>query len=150
MLRRFGVNYAIFCLVVDAALVALSLALAEWWRPNLDWLPYSRPLGPLGDEKLVPLEEAIRRFTSRPAARVGLPDRGVMKPGMKADVTIFDAARIRDVSTFIDPTHYSEGVMHVLVNGKAVVSGGNITAERPGEALRGPGYRSAGQAAASR
>lgn len=55
MLRRFGVNYAIFCLVMDAALVAASLVLAEWWRPNLDWLPFSRPLGPLDDEKLVPL-----------------------------------------------------------------------------------------------
>jgi exopolysaccharide biosynthesis polyprenyl glycosylphosphotransferase len=55
VLRRFGVNYAIFCLVMDAALVASSLALAEWWRPNLDWLPFSRPLGPLDDQTLVPL-----------------------------------------------------------------------------------------------
>ena len=60
---------------------------------------------------------------------------------MKADVTIFNPATIRDVSTFVDPTHYSQGIEHVLVNGKAVVAAGKITSERPGEALRGPGYR---------
>ena len=60
---------------------------------------------------------------------------------MKADITIFNAATVRDVSTFVDPTHYSQGIEHVLVNGKAVVSGGNITAERPGQPIRGPAYR---------
>ena len=85
------------------------------------------------DEQLIPLEEAIRRFTSRPAARVGLADRGILTPGMKADITIFNPATIRDVSTFVDPTHYSQGVEHVLVNGTAVVSAGKITRERPGE-----------------
>jgi N-acyl-D-amino-acid deacylase len=106
------------------------------------WGSFARILGKyVRDEQLMPLEEAIRRFTSRPAARVGIADRGILRPGFKADVTIFDAARIRDVSTFVDPTHYSEGVQHVLVNGKAVVSGGKITAERPGQPIRGPGYR---------
>ena len=60
---------------------------------------------------------------------------------MKADVTIFNPATIRDVSTFVDPTHYSEGVQHVLVNGKRVVADGRITAERPGQPIRGPGYK---------
>ena len=106
------------------------------------WGSFARILGKyVRDEQLIPLEEAIRRFTSRPAARVGIADRGILRPGFKADVTIFDAARIRDVSTFVDPTHYSEGVMHVLVNGKAVVSGGKITAARPGQPIRGPGYK---------
>jgi N-acyl-D-aspartate/D-glutamate deacylase len=106
------------------------------------WGSFPRILGKyVRDEQLIPLEEAIRRFTSRPAARLGLADRGLLKPGMKADVTIFNPATIRDVSTFVDPTHYSQGVEHVLVNGKAVVSGGTITAERPGEPIRGPGYR---------
>lgn len=109
------------------------------------WGSFARILGKyVRDEKLIPLEEAIRRFTSRPASRVGLADRGILRPGLKADITIFDPARIRDVSTFIDPTHYSEGVQYVLVNGKAVVSSGKITSERPGEALRGPGYRAPG------
>ena len=106
------------------------------------WGSFARILGKyVRDEKLIPLEDAIRRFTSRPAARVGITDRGILRPGFKADVTIFDAARIRDVSTFVDPTHYSVGVQHVLVNGKAVVSAGKITSERPGQPIRGPGYR---------
>ena len=93
------------------------------------------------DEQLITLEEAVRRFTSRPAARVGITDRGLLRPGMKADITIFDPAAVRDVSTFVDPTHYSVGIPHVLVNGKAVVSNGKITAERPGQPIRGPGYQ---------
>jgi N-acyl-D-amino-acid deacylase len=106
------------------------------------WGSFTRILGKyVREEKLITLEEAIRRFTSRPATRVGLADRGILRAGMKADVTIFNPATVRDVSTFVDPTHYSQGIEHVLVNGKAVVSAGKITSERPGEALRGPGYR---------
>ncbi len=106
------------------------------------WGSFPRILGKyVRDEKLITLEEAVRRFTSRPAARVGMTDRGLLRPGMKADVTIFDPATIRDVSTFVDPTHYSVGIPHVLVNGRAVVSNGKITNERPGQPIRGPGYR---------
>ena len=106
------------------------------------WGSFPRVLGKyVREEKLMSLEEAIRRFTSRPAARVGIADRGLLKPGFKADITIFNPDTIIDRSTFEDPTHYSTGVQHVLVNGKAVVSGGKITEERPGEAVRGPGYK---------
>jgi dihydroorotase/N-acyl-D-amino-acid deacylase len=106
------------------------------------WGSFPRILGKyVRDEKLIPLEDAIRRFTSRPAMRVGITDRGILRPGMKADVTIFNPQTIHDVSTFVDPTHYSVGVEHVFVNGKAVVSGGKITNERPGEPIRGPGYK---------
>ena len=106
------------------------------------WGSFPRVLGKyVRDEKLIALEEAVRRFTSRPAARVGITDRGLLRPGMKADITIFDPATIRDVSTFVDPTHYSVGIPHVLVNGKAVVSNGKITNERPGQPIRGPGYK---------
>jgi N-acyl-D-amino-acid deacylase len=106
------------------------------------WGSFPRVLGKyVRDEKLITLEDAIRRFTSRPAARLGMADRGILRPGMKADITIFNAATIRDVSTFVDPTHYSQGVEHVLVNGVAVVSGGKITEARPGRPIRGPGYR---------
>jgi len=105
------------------------------------WGSFPRILGKyVRDEKLIPLEDAIRRFTSRPAMRVGITDRGILRPGMKADVTIFNPQTIHDVSTFVDPTHYSVGVEHVFVNGKAVVSSGKITNERPGEPIRGPGY----------
>jgi dihydroorotase/N-acyl-D-amino-acid deacylase len=106
------------------------------------WGSFPRILGKyVRDEKLISLEEAVRRFTSRPAMRVGITDRGILRPGMKADVTIFNPQTIHDVSTFTDPTHYSVGVEHVFVNGKAVVSSGRITSERPGEPIRGPGYK---------
>jgi dihydroorotase/N-acyl-D-amino-acid deacylase len=106
------------------------------------WGTFPRILGKyVREEKLLTLEEAIRKMTSRSAARVGLSDRGILRPGMAADVTVFDPETIRDVSTFEDPTHYSVGVRYVLVNGVAVVDDGKITEARPGRALRGPGYR---------
>ena len=106
------------------------------------WGSFPRVLGKyVREEKLISLEEAIRRFTSRPAARVGMADRGVLRPGFKADITVFNAETIIDRSTFEDPTHYSHGVEHVFVNGKAVVSAGKITDARPGEPVRGPGYK---------
>jgi N-acyl-D-aspartate/D-glutamate deacylase len=93
------------------------------------------------DEHLLTLEEAVRKMTSKAADRVHLNDRGVLRPGMAADITIFDPSTIRDVSTFEDPKHYSTGVRHVLVNGRRVVANGAMTSERPGRPLRGPGYR---------
>ena len=105
------------------------------------WGTFPRILGKyVREEKLLTLEEAIRKMTSRPAARVGLSDRGILRPGMAADITVFDPETIRDVSTFEDPNHYSVGVRHVLVNGRAVIEEGKITAERPGRILKGPGY----------
>ena len=87
------------------------------------------------------LEEAIRKMTSLPAHRVGLLDRGLLRPGMAADITVFDPATIHDVATFEDPNHYSVGVRTVVVNGQVVVADGKITTARPGLPLRGPGYR---------
>ena len=106
------------------------------------WGSFARILGKyVREEKLLTLEEAIRKMTSRPAARVGLLDRGLLRPGMAADVTVFDPATIHDVATFEDPNHYSVGVKYVSVNGTLVVSDGRITSARPGRPLRGPGYR---------
>ncbi len=106
------------------------------------WGSFPRILGKyVRDEHLLTLEEAIRKMTSKAAARVHLSDRGILRPGMMADITIFDPATIQDVSTFDDPKHYSAGVKHVFVNGKRVVAGGAITSQRPGRPLRGPGYR---------
>jgi len=103
---------------------------------------FARILGKyVRDEKVLRLEEAIRKMTSQPATRVHLQDRGILRPGMAADITVFDPAKIRDVSTFEDPMHYSVGVRHVLVNGRAVVADGKITSERPGRSLKGPGFR---------
>ena len=106
------------------------------------WGSFPRILGRyVRDEKLLTLEEAIRKMTSKAAVRVHLNDRGLLRPGLAADITIFDPATIRDVSTFDDPTHYSVGVRHVFVNGRRVVADGAITSERPGRPLRGPGSR---------
>src|SRR5262252_819758 len=105
------------------------------------WGSFPRILGTyVRDENLLSLEEAIRKMTSKAAARVRLYDRGLLRPGMMADITIFDSRTIRDASTFLDPTHYSVGIKHVFVNGRAVVSNGAITNERPGRPIRGPGY----------
>ncbi len=106
------------------------------------WGSFPRILGKfVRDERLLTLEEAIRKMTSKAATRVHLADRGVLRPGLMADVTVFDPATIRDVSTFEDPKHYSVGVRHVFVNGRRVVADGAITAERPGRPLKGPGAR---------
>jgi dihydroorotase/N-acyl-D-amino-acid deacylase len=87
------------------------------------------------------LEEAVRKMTSLAASRVGLMDRGILRPGMFADVTVFDRNAIKDVATFQDPMHYSVGVKYVFVNGRPVVWDGALTEERPGRPLRGPGYQ---------
>jgi len=106
------------------------------------WGSFPRILGKyVRDEHLLALEEAIRKMTSKAANRVHLTDRGILRPGMMADITIFDPATIHDVSTFDDPKHYSVGVKHVFVNGRRVVADGAITNERPGRPVRGPGFR---------
>ena len=104
------------------------------------WGSASRILGRyVREEKLLPLEEAVRKMTSLPASRMGLADRGILRPGMMADLVAFDPATVKDRSTFADPLHYSEGIPYVAVNGRLVVDGGRITGERPGRVLRGPG-----------
>ena len=92
-------------------------------------------------EHTMRLEEAIRKMTSQAASRVGIADRGLLRPGMMADIVVFDSAAIRDVATYNEPLRYSVGVKDVFVNGRPVVLGGKITGERPGKALRGPGYK---------
>lgn len=92
------------------------------------------------EQHTMSLEEAVRKMTSLAASRVGLMDRGVLRPGLFADVTVFDPHSIKDVATFSDPMHYSLGVKYVFVNGRPVVWDGTITEERPGRPLRGPGY----------
>jgi N-acyl-D-amino-acid deacylase len=86
------------------------------------------------------LEDAVRKMTSLAASRVGIIDRGILRPGMMADVTVFDPSTVQDVATYNDPLRYSLGVRYVFVNGKPVVADGKITDERLGRALRGPGY----------
>jgi dihydroorotase/N-acyl-D-amino-acid deacylase len=88
------------------------------------------------DEKVLTLEDAIRKMTSYPAQRIGLHDRGVLRPGMKADIVVFDPARVRDRATFENPHQYAEGFSWVLVNGEVVLEQGKLTEARPGVVLR--------------
>ena len=101
---------------------------------------YPRVLGHyVRERRVLLLEEAIRKMTSFPAARLGLADRGVLKTGLAADITVFDAASIADHATFTDPHHYSVGVRYVLVNGQVTIDRGVHTGRRAGRVLRGPG-----------
>jgi N-acyl-D-amino-acid deacylase len=91
------------------------------------------------DEKVLTLEDAIRKMTAANARTVGIEDRGLLAVGKVADVTVFDPARIIDKATFEDPHQYSEGVVHVVVGGKMVLESGQPTGARPGQILRGAG-----------
>ncbi len=92
-------------------------------------------------DSVISLEFAIRKMTSLAAQRVGLNDRGLLKPGMFADITVFDPAEIIDNATFEQPQQLSTGVTHVMVNGQLVIDEGKVTSALPGRALHGPGYR---------
>jgi len=96
----------------------------------------------VGEEHTMRMEEAVRKMTSLAAGRVGLLDRGILRPGMTADITVFDPGTIKDVATYSDSLRYSLGIKFVFVNGRPAVWEGGITEERPGRVLRGPGYRS--------
>ena len=91
------------------------------------------------ERRVLTLEEAVRKMSGFPAARLGLVDRGILRPGMKADLSIFDPERVRDAATFENPHQYSEGWVLVLVNGEIVLENGAVTAARPGRVLYGPG-----------
>jgi len=93
------------------------------------------------DEKLLSLETAIHKMTAAPAARVGLRDRGLIREGMFADVTVFDPRTVIDRATFESPNQYPTGIEYVLVNGQLEVEKGQRTPALAGRVLRGPGYR---------
>ncbi len=90
------------------------------------------------DEHVLTLAQAVNKMTGMPAARLNLRDRGCLRAGCVADVTIFDAATVKDVGTFTDPHHYAEGIPWVLVNGEPVVANGVFTTARPGRVVRRP------------
>src|SRR5437588_7709261 len=99
------------------------------------------------DLKLFPLEFAVRKMTALAAQRVGLSDRGLLRAGMAADITVFDPATVADKATFEQPHQASVGFAYVFVNGQKVLERGQLTAARPGRGLRGPGYVPPGQRA---
>ncbi len=101
---------------------------------------FARLLGKyVREEKVITLQEAVRRLSSLPATNLGLDHRGLLKEGMFADVVVFDPATIGDRATFENPHQYSVGVKHVFVNGIQVLKDGEHTGAKPGRALWGPG-----------
>lgn len=103
---------------------------------------FARLLGKyVRDEKVIPLEEAIRKLTLLPAANLKIKNRGALKPGFYADVVVFDPLKIQDHATFENPHQYSTGMVHVFVNGTQVLNDGEHTGARPGRVVRGPGWK---------
>ena len=98
---------------------------------------FPRVLGVYVREKnVITLQDAIRKMTSFPAQRIRVNDRGILKPGMKADIVVFDPDRVRDTATFEKPHSYAEGFSSVIVNGQVVFDGKAMTAARPGKVVR--------------
>lgn len=101
---------------------------------------FARLLGKyVREEKVISLTEAVRRLSSLPATNLGLDHRGFLKPGMFADVVVFDPQTVADRATFENPHQLSVGVQHVFVNGMQVLKDGELTGAKPGRALWGPG-----------
>jgi dihydroorotase/N-acyl-D-amino-acid deacylase len=92
------------------------------------------------DEHKLTLPDAIRKFTSLPAQRLHLNDRGAIKQGLWADLVVFDPDKIKDAATYAEPNAYSVGMQYVLVNGVPVIADGKMTDSKPGKVLRGPGW----------
>jgi N-acyl-D-aspartate/D-glutamate deacylase len=100
---------------------------------------FARVLGVyVREKKVIPLEEAVRKMSGYPAARLKIWDRGLLRPGMKADVIVFDPEKVADRATYEQPHQYSAGVNEVIVNGKLALHQGKVTDERPGVVLLGP------------
>ena len=127
---------------VDHGAVSLTGPLAEGRAHPRGYGSFPRILGRyVRDEKVLALEEAVRKMTSLAANRVRLVDRGLLKPGYFADIVVFDPQQIRDVATFEDPNRLSTGMRYVMVNGEMVLFAGTQTNALPGRPLRGPGYK---------
>jgi N-acyl-D-amino-acid deacylase len=93
------------------------------------------------DEKLITLQEAVRRLSALPAANLGLGRRGRLAPGNYADVVVFDPATIADLASYREPHRYAVGVRHVVVNGTPALRDGEATGARPGRVVRGRGWK---------
>jgi N-acyl-D-amino-acid deacylase len=98
------------------------------------------------EKKLITLEDAVRKMTSLPATAFRLPDRGLVRVGYVADLTIFDPTTVSDKATFEKPHAYAEGVRHVIVNGRAVLKDAQMTGQLPGGPVYGPGLNKPAEA----
>jgi dihydroorotase/N-acyl-D-amino-acid deacylase len=139
---RAALKHPLVAMCTDSGARAEDGVYSEGRSHPRAWATVPRILGRyVRDERLIPLEEAVRKMTSLPASRARLRDRGILRAGFAADIVAFDPSAVRERSTYADPTHYAEGIPYVAVNGRLVVDQGRITRERPGRPLYGPGYR---------
>jgi N-acyl-D-amino-acid deacylase len=99
---------------------------------------FPRVLGRYVNENVISLQEAVRKMTSMPAQRIGLRDRGLLREGFKADITVFDPKNVRDEATFITPHRFASGIPYVIVNGIIVIRDSKNTGQLPGEVIRKP------------
>ena len=91
------------------------------------------------EKKVLTLPDAVRKMTSFPAQIIGLTDRGLLRPGMAADITVFDPMTVSDKATFQNPLQYPVGILYVVVNGVVVIDQGQHTGAKPGRVLYGRG-----------
>ncbi|MEO8127255.1 MAG: amidohydrolase family protein [Bryobacteraceae bacterium] len=137
---RYALKQPFVSIGSDGSAAAITGPLSEG-HPHPRWYgTFPRVLGRyVRDEKVITMEEAIRKMTSANAAKIHIYDRGLLRPGMWADVTVFNPATVIDKATYENPHQYAEGIEHVFVNGKLVLTGGKHLGTRPGMILMGPG-----------
>jgi N-acyl-D-amino-acid deacylase len=126
----------------DGASMSDAKIFEDWGTHPRAYGTFARVLGKyVRDEKIISLEEAVRRMTSLPASNLQLQKRGKLQVGNFADVVIFNPATIQDHATYENPKQYATGVEHVFVNGVQVLQNGAHTGAKPGRVVRGPGWK---------
>jgi len=134
---RFALQQSFVSIGSDGTAVATDGPLSSGHPHPRYYGTFPRVLGRyVRDEHVLTIEEAIRKMTSANAAKIGILDRGLLRPGMMADVTVFDATRIIDRATYEKPHQYASGVEYVIVNGEIVLARGQHTGARPGTILK--------------
>jgi N-acyl-D-amino-acid deacylase len=137
--RELALPWVSFC--SDSPAPSAEGRFLQWSTHPRAYGSFARLLGKyVRDERVVPLEEAVRRLTSLPAHNLRLRRRGLLEPGYFADVVVFDPDRIQDHATYDNPHRYSTGVVHVVVNGTLVLRDGEHTGALPGRVVRGPAW----------
>ena len=138
---KFAMQQPFISVGTDAGAVNVQGPLSESKVHPRAYGTFPRILGRyVRDQRLLTLEQAIRKFTSLPAQRIGLRDRGILRAGAFADITIFDPSTVNDMATFENPHRPSVGIEYVIVNGVVSLEGGKVTGRLAGRPLRGPGY----------
>jgi N-acyl-D-amino-acid deacylase len=126
----------------DAGSLSTLEMFKEWGAHPRAYGTFARVLGRyVRDEKLISLEEAVRRMTSLPATNLKIIKRGRLSKGYFADIAIFDPSMVNDLATFENPHQYATGMVHVFVNGVPVITEGEHTNAKPGKVIRGPGWK---------